>query len=398
MTTAEFLIHNVTVLDGDPATFSADVADHWIAASAGTIIARGRGTHYDHLVDPAITEVVDGGGGYLGPGYVDIHCHGGGGFTFEDGPQGLPEILAVHRKHGTRALLLSSVSDTIDGLCVSLAMGAELTRTNAAVLGLHAEGPFLSPNFKGAHAPEVLTPPTAEAVDRVLESADGALRQVTLAPELPGAVDAISRFTSAGVKVAVGHTASDYEGAALAFDAGASILTHTFNGLPGIHHRNPGPILAAVDAGHVTLELINDGVHVAAPAARMIANLAPDRVALITDSMSATGMSDGEYQLGSLSVRVEDSVARLVDADGSLGSIAGSTLTMDRAVELAVSSVGLSPLEAVRAASSTPLRALGLLGDADAGGGDAGLLSVGKPADLLLLDEQMTILRSWMKD
>src|SRR5699024_1080486 len=187
------------------------------------------------------------------------------------------------------------------------------------VIGLHAEGPFLAPDFKGAHAAEVLTAPTPEAVEAILAATDGTLAQITIAAELPGALDAIARLTSAGVRVALGHTAADYDQAAAAFDAGASILTHAFNAMPGIHHRAPGPILAAREAEHVTVELINDGVHVVAPAARMLRELVPGRIALSTDAMAATGMSDGDYMLGSLPVRAEDSVARLATAAGAGG-------------------------------------------------------------------------------
>ncbi|AZL14446.1 N-acetylglucosamine-6-phosphate deacetylase [Brevibacterium aurantiacum] len=396
MMPADTITHNAVILDGDPTGVASDgsisdgptpaTGDDWIASAGGTVIARGRGMGWKDLNTSATVQIIDAEGAYLAPAYVDMHCHGAGGSSAEDGEPGLAEVLAVHRRNGTRALALSYVSDTVPGLCRSLAAGARLCRDNPAVLGLHAEGPFLSPDFKGAHAPEVLTAPTPEAVESILAAADGALAQITIAPELPGAIDAISRFASAGVSVAIGHTAAGYEEAARAFEAGARILTHTFNAMPGIHHRAPGPILAAVDAGHVSLELINDGVHVAGPPARMLAKLAPGRIALITDAMAATGMADGAYMLGSLPVQVEDSVARLLGEDGSTGSIAGSTLTMDDAVMRAVAEVGMSPLAAVQAASLVPLRALGLIA-AD----EHCLLRAGMPAEYLLLNADMSI-------
>ena len=383
---AEVIVHNAIILDGAAADFTIEGADDWIAESGGDIFARGRGSDWQDLPTSAATKIIDAGGAYLAPAYVDIHCHGGGGSNAEDGEARLGAALEVHRRHGTRALALSYVSNTIAGLCDSLATGARITRDNPAVIGLHAEGPFLSPAFKGAHSPDVLTFPTAEAVDAILEAADGALAQVTLAPELPGALEAISRFTSAGVRVAIGHTAADYEETAQAFDAGASILTHAFNAMPGIHHRAPGPILAAVDAPHVTIELINDGVHVAAPAARLVTKLAPGRVALITDAMAATGLGDGQYTLGSQPVHVENSVARILDGEGAAGAIAGSTLTLDGAVMRAVSDLSMGPLEAVRAASLVPLRALGLVAD-----DEHSLLRIGMPAEYLLLNDDMSI-------
>ena len=396
---ADTIIHNAVILDETDDHLGAAAhrgavgeaegssgSGDWIAHAQGTITARGSGSGWKQLAASASTQVVDAQGAYLAPAYVDIHCHGAGGSSAEDGEAGLAAALDVHRAHGTRALALSFVSDTVTGLCESLRFGSRLVKGNSGLIGLHAEGPFLSPDFKGAHAPEVLTAPTAEAVEAILTAADGALAQITIAPELPGALEAIRRFTSAGVKVGVGHTAADYEGAERAFDAGASILTHAFNAMSGIHHRAPGPILAAVDAQHVTLELINDGVHVAAPAARMLRNLAPDRIALITDAMAATGMADGHYTLGSLPVAVEGSVARLETEDGSIGSIAGSTLTMDEAVRRAVATVGMSPLEAVQSASLVPLRTLGVVA-AD----ERSLLRVGMPADYLLLEADMSI-------
>lgn len=386
MRPADTIIHNAVILDGNPAGFTLEGADDWLAEAGGDVIARGRGSGWQDLATSARVRPIDAGGAYLAPAYVDIHCHGAGGSSAEDGEAGLSEVLAVHHRHGTRALALSFVSDTIEGLCSSLASGARVCRDTPGVLGLHAEGPFLSPSFKGAHAPEVLTEPTPEVVEAILAAADGTLAQITIAPELQGAFDAISRFASAGVNVAIGHTGAGYEEAARAFDAGASILTHTFNAMPGIHHRAPGPILAAIEAGHVTLELINDGVHVAAAPARMVASLAPGRIALITDAMAATGMADGHYMLGALPVQVEDSVARLLGEDGSTGSIAGSTLTMDAAVMRAVTEVGMSPLEAVQAASLVPLRALGVIAD-----DEHSLLSVGMPADYLLLNVDMSI-------
>ncbi len=395
---AEAVIHNACILDGEPATFAEETADTWIAIAQGTVTARGRGDGWKDRAASARGDVIDAAGGFVAPAFVDIHCHGAGGASAEDGAEAIDAVLDVHRAHGTGRLALSFVSDTVDGLCRSLRVGAGLVRERAPVMGLHAEGPFLSPDFKGAHAPEVLTSPTPAAVEAILEAADGTLAQITIAPELPGALDAIARFTEAGVRVAVGHTAADFELTAAAFEAGASILTHAFNAMPGIHHRAPGPVLAAVEAEHVTVELINDGVHVAGPVARMLHELVPGRLALITDAMAATGLHDGSYHLGSLPVEVKDSVARLVTPDGSPGAIAGSTLTMDEAVKRAVAEVGLSPFDAVQAASLTPLRAVGGVLEAGdslhAAGGtvDAGsLLAPGMPADLLLLNEDMSI-------
>ena len=169
-------------------------------------------------------------------------------------------------------------------------------------------------------------------MERLLEASGGMLRQITIAPEHHGASEAIARFVDAGVAVAVGHTGADFETTLAAFGAGASILTHAFNGMRGIHHRAPGPVVAAMHADHVTLEIINDGVHVHPDVVRLAFAGAHGRVALVTDAMAAAGAADGSYLLGSLRVVVEGGVARLLEG----GSIAGSTLTQDAALRRAV--------------------------------------------------------------
>jgi N-acetylglucosamine-6-phosphate deacetylase len=207
---------------------------------------------------------------------------------------------------------------------------------------------------------------------------------VTLAPEMPGGMDALRQFVDASVVVAVGHCAADYDAAIAAFDAGASILTHAFNAMPGIHHRAPGPVAAAMDCHGVTLEVINDGVHVHPAVVRLAFEGAAGRIALITDAMAATGSADGQYQLGTLRVTVTDGVARLADG----GSIAGSTLTLDTALRLAVTSVGLPVEVAVQALTETPARAIGRERD-------LGALAPGFAADAVLLDADFTVQGVW---
>jgi hypothetical protein len=228
--------------------------------------------------------------------------------------------------------------------------------TDPLVLGVHLEGPFLSPHNKGAHNESFLIDPTPAAVDALLEAGEGVIRQVTIAPELPGALDAVGRFVDAGVTVAVGHTVGTYDQARAAFDAGATILTHACNAMPGLHHRAPGPIGAAVADDRVTLELILDAVHVHPVVAETLFRATPGRVALITDAMGAAGAADGSYRLGSLDVTVTDGVAHVAGTD----TIAGSTLTQDVALRNAVSLAGRTLPEAVAALTSVPAAALGI--------------------------------------
>ena len=229
------------------------------------------------------------------PGFIDLHCHGAGGASVEEGAEAIEALLAVHTAHGTTRTVLSLVTAPVDLLCDRLQVIAGVAASDSRVLGAHLEGPFLDHDFRGAHDPLQLRAADAATVERLLEASGGTLRQITIAPEHPGAAEAIARFVDAGVAVAVGHTGADFETALAAFGAGASILTHAFNGMRGIHHRAPGPVVAAMHADHVTLEVINDGVHVHPDVVRLAFAGAHGRVALVTDAMAAAGAADGAY-------------------------------------------------------------------------------------------------------
>lgn len=301
---------------------------------------------------------VDGEGCYLTPAFTDIHCHGGAGASFEDTDR-VQTIVDAHSAVGTGQMLASLVTNPLEELkhtVAQLAAAIEAQPDNErSVAGIHLEGPYLSPSHRGAHNPAFLTSPTPRQAEELIDAAGGHLKQITLAPETDRDLAALKTFVSAGVRVAVGHTDADYATAAAAFDAGASILTHTYNAMRPMLHRAPGPIAAALDRTHVTLELICDEVHVHAPTMRGLWAMAPGRVALITDAMAAACCHDGHYKLGSLDVEVKDAVARLAEG----GAIAGSTLTMARAVETAVA-CGLPLAEAVAAATVIPARTIGL--------------------------------------
>lgn len=350
--------------------------DGWVAIHGNTITATGTGPA------PEAERVVDASG-VLVPGYVDIHCHGGGGAAFADGAKAARTALAYHRRHGTTRSVLSLVTAGIEELTGQVRALAQFCTAEPLVLGIHLEGPFLSPDHRGAHDESLLTSPEPADVDALVAAAQGHLAQVTIAPELPGARAAIERFRRAGVRVAVGHSAVDYEQAGAAFDAGASILTHAFNAMQPIHHRAPGPVLAAVEHPDVTCEVINDGVHVHPRVVRLLHDLAGQNVAYVTDAMAAAGGPDGAYELGGLAVTVTDGVPRLDET----GSIAGSTLTMDAAVRQAVQ-IGIPLPEAVTAATITPARALGLAHR-------FGALAPGYAADAVLLDPELGVEQVW---
>ncbi|QQD75903.1 N-acetylglucosamine-6-phosphate deacetylase [Curtobacterium sp. YC1] len=356
---------------------AGSTADGWVLVDGDTIAAVGTGPEA-----PAADRVVDLGDATLTPGFVDLHGHGGATEAYED--DSFAAALAVHRAHGTTRSVLSLVADPIPSLAASMARVRTVMADDPLVLGVHLEGPFLSPHNKGAHNESFLVDPTPAAVDALLEAGEGVLRQVTIAPELPGAVDAVRRFVDAGVTVAVGHTVGTYDQARASFDAGATILTHAFNAMPGLHHRAPGPIGAAVADERVTLELILDGVHVHPVVAETLFRAAPGRVALITDAMGAAGAADGAYRLGSLDVTVTDGVAHVAGTD----TIAGSTLTQDAALRNAILLAGRTLPEAVAALTSVPAGALGL-------GDRLGRIAPGSAADLVALSPALEVQRVW---
>ena len=380
MNRASTLIHSARLV-----TDGAVVDEGWVLFDGPTIAATGSGDGWRPVLDGTRpSAVVDAGGAWLTPGFVDIHNHGGGGASFDDGPDAIRAAMAMHGEHGTTRFVLSLVTAPIATLERELAIVASLARTDPQVLGSHLEGPFLDPAHKGAHDPSLLVPAGPDSVERLLAAADGTLRQITLAPERDGGMDAVRRFADAGVAVAVGHTGADFAQTIAAFDAGASILTHAFNGMDGIHHRAPGPVGAATRTPGVTIEIINDGIHVHPEVVRLAFAGAPGRVALVSDAMAAAGYGDGEYVLGSLAVTVRDGVARLTEG----GSIAGSTLTLDDALRRAVVDVGLPVAEAVRALTETPARTVGR-------GDDLGRLAPGYAADAVLLDGSFGVLGVW---
>jgi N-acetylglucosamine-6-phosphate deacetylase len=292
--------------------------------------------------------------------------------------------LRLHRAHGTTRSVLSLVTAPIDRLERQLDLIAGLTAADPCVLGSHLEGPFLSSAHKGAHQESLLRAPDHRMIDRLLNAARGSIRQITLAPELPGGMDALHQLTAAGVPVAVGHTDATYEKTREAFEAGATILTHAFSGMNSLHHRAPGPVLAAIRSPAVTLEVINDGVHLHPEIVRLAFDEAPNRIALITDAMAGTGAPDGTYLLGTLEVAVRSGIARLAGGN----QIAGSTLTLDVAVANAVRNVGLSFEDAIAAVTEVPARAIGR-------GHDLGRLAPGYAADAVLMSDEFEVQSVW---
>lgn len=379
--TGSLVIHSARLID-----HGTEVADSWVRIEDGRVVAVGTGqswTRADEVVDAT---VVAGPDAVLTPGFIDIHCHGGAGASFDDGAEAIRAARALHRSHGTTRSVISLVTAPVDALAQRVAEIADLMETDADILGSHLEGPFLDPAHHGAHEPTLLLAPARDDVARLLDAGRGAIRQVTIAPELPGGLDAIRLIVDAGAVAAVGHTSADAETAVAAFDSGATVLTHAFNAMPGIHHRAPGPVLAATGDRRVVLEVIADGVHLDPHVIKLVFDSAPGRVALVTDAMAAAGSADGHYDLGAVSVTVENGIARADDT----GSIAGSTLTQDDALRRAVAA-GAPLTEAVRALTETPAAAIGY-------GDRLGRLAVGYLGDAVLMDAQLQVVHVWVGD
>lgn len=376
--TGSLVIHSARIIDCGEV-----VENGWVRIENGTVADRGTGSGWlpaDTVVDAAETA---GAGAILTPGFIDIHGHGGAGAAFDDGVDAIRTGRELHRAHGTTRAVISLVTASLDSLARNVAVIADLTETDPDILGSHLEGPFLDPGHHGAHELSLLRHPVAADVAFLLEAGRGTIRQVTIAPELPGGLDAIRQIVAAGCAAAVGHTDADAQTAVSAFEAGASILTHAFNAMPGIHHRAPGPVLAAAADHRVVLEAIADNVHLDPHVIKLVFDSAPGRVALITDAMAAAGSADGHYDLGTVSVTVDNGVARADDT----GSIAGSTLTQDVALQRAVAA-GADLPEAVRALTETPARAIGR-------NATLGSLRSGMLGDAVLLDSKLHVARVW---
>jgi N-acetylglucosamine-6-phosphate deacetylase len=356
-----------------------------VLVAEGRIVAVLDDAQFADRLSPLARDILRGaerlnlGGGYIVPGLIDLHTHGAVGHSYDDGAAAIAAAAAAHRRHGTTSTLVSLVTGSPERMLQSIEGAVAAIADDPRIRGIHLEGPFLADSRRGAHDPAKLLAPDTALFDRFLAAGEGRIRMITAAPEQPGGMDLVRAVVSSGVHFAVGHTDADYAQAAAAFAAGADIVTHAFNAMRPLHHRDPGVIAAARDAGAV-LEAINDGVHLHDATVRLLHSVAPDRLALITDAMAAAGAPDGRYLLGTLDVDVAGGVARLADG----GSIAGSTLTMDTALRRAVTEVGLDVVDAVNAAARVPARFLGL--DREIGAVQPGLV-----ADLLLLDDSWRI-------
>ncbi|GAA0851683.1 N-acetylglucosamine-6-phosphate deacetylase [Paenibacillus glucanolyticus] len=340
----------------------------------------------------AAAEVIHQPDGYIVPGFIDIHVHGGNGEDFMDATKDvLDQITSFHSSQGTTAMLATTMTapkEAIDRVLKEVSDYRNQGMSYTRLEGVHLEGPFISPKWPGAQNPEHIVHANISWLEEWVSQYPGLVRQVTLAPEREGALEAISWLDQHGIVAALGHTDATYEEVEAAVEAGLSHGVHTFNAMTGLHHRKPGVVGAMLSDDRLSCEIIADGIHVHPAAIRILARMKQDgNLILITDAMSATGMPDGEYTLGDLPVVVEKGIATLKH---NRDSLAGSTLTMIKGFQLLVREVGLSIEQASTIGSMNPARKIGI---ADR----TGSLEAGKLADILILSSDLELQGVWIQ-
>lgn len=341
-------------------------------ARGGFSVENGR---FAHVLEDVPGPAEDLDGALVIPGLVDIHVHGCAGADFSDGDYaGLVRMARYLARRGVTSFAPASMTLPYDALDKAFHAAARLRREGLAdgarLMGIQMEGPFLSREKRGSQNPAYLRLPDWDRFLRLYDAAEGLLRIVDVAPELPGAVE-FTRRASEKCRVSVAHTAAGYDQAAAVFDAGATHLTHLFNAMSGIHHRYPGPIGAASERENVTAELICDGIHVHPSAVRMAFRLFPGRICLISDALRCCGMADGSYSLGGQEILLSGGVARLTG-----GAIAGSAADLYQCMRRAVS-FGIPREQAVWAATALPARVIGRESE-------TGAIADGRAADFVI--------------
>lgn len=327
-----------------------------------------------------IKECFDAGGKWILPGLIDIHVHGAMGADTNDGtPEAFSTIARYQLQSGITTFVPTTMTLPADRIRRVVQTVGQYVKTQkrdeSRMAGVHLEGPFIASSRAGAQNPAYVIPPDSHVLGELLKQNPGVIKKITMAPELPGAMAMIHAFQDQ-VGISIGHTEADYETAKTAFSQGARFLTHMFNAMPGIHHRMPGPILAAMETPYAMAELISDGIHVHPAMIRLAFEImGPERIILVSDGCRATGMPDGIYELGGQCIKKQNHAAYLID-----GTLAAATTTLYDGMIHAIR-FGIRPEDAIRAASYNPAKALGIVEQ-------EGSIEVGKAAKLLLVDPE----------
>ncbi|MBR8658709.1 N-acetylglucosamine-6-phosphate deacetylase [Brevibacillus sp. NL20B1] len=363
-------------LRGTVVTGGTCVADGLVVVDGGTIAYAGTSAGYAGPLPERVETVKDG---WICPGFVDIHMHGIAGCDTMDGtPESLMTISRALARFGVTSFLATTMTASYAELEKAIRNIAAVSRAGtegAAVAGIHLEGPWINPRYKGAQNEAHIVAPKLAEVRRLYELAGGLLKVVTIAPEQPEALEAIRWLKEQGVIVSAGHTGATFAQAQHAVECGVQHFTHCFNAMTGLHHREPGVVGAAMVHEQLSTELIADGEHVHPAVMRILYRLKSfGRLALVSDSMRAAALGDGVYDLGGQEVHVRGTQAKLAD-----GTLAGSILTLNRAVQNMVTLCGVPLPEAVAMASQTPAEIVGL-------GGQKGRLEAGYDADITVLN------------
>src|SRR5680860_335121 len=328
------------------------------------------------------TEVIEGKDKYIVPGYIDIHVHGGGGSDVMDGDyEAINQIAITHSHFGTTSFLPTTMTMSKDKIICSLRSICEAAKKGTAgaeILGIHLEGPYINPEKKGAQREEDIKKISIEEFLEFNQASGNLIRLVTIAPEMPGAIDLIKYLYKQGIIASVGHTNATYVQTQAGIQAGLSNVTHTFNAMRGLHHREPGVVGAALTSPELTVEIIADGTHVHPVVIKILIKAREnEKIVLISDAMRAAGLKEGTYDLGGQEVTVNKGQARLKD-----GTLAGSVLTMDKAVKNMASKVGVPLPKAIQMASFNPARSIGI-------DDKKGSLEPGKDADIVILNKNL---------
>ncbi|HJX01609.1 MAG TPA: N-acetylglucosamine-6-phosphate deacetylase [Candidatus Humimicrobiaceae bacterium] len=343
-----------------------------------------------NIFEPAETEVIDAGEGFIVPGFIDIHVHGGGGFDIMDGRyEAVEQVASAHSRFGTTAFLPTTMTMSKDKIIESLKSVKEaiVKGTGAAeILGVHLEGPYINSERKGAQKKEDIKNPSIEEFLEFNLASGNLIRLVTIAPEMPGAIELIHWLSEHKIIASVGHSNATYEQVQESIRAGLNHVTHTFNAMSGLNHHEPGAAGAALSSPELTVEMIADGVHLHPAVMKILTRVkGAEKIVLITDAIRATSMPEGTYDLGGQDVIVANGQARLKD-----GTLAGSILTMDKAVRNMISMVGVSFEEAIQMATINPAKCLGVQGR-------KGSLAAGKDADIVILDKKLKVRLTMVK-
>ena len=344
--------------------------------------------------EPVGMRIVDRVGCWVAPGLVDTHIHGFMGHDVMDcDPEGVVAISEGLARHGTTSWLATTLTAGVDKTAEACASVREAHRmlqdsTNPAakIQGIFLEGPFFTEEHKGAQDPRYLIDPKFAILQKWQEAADGLIVKSALAPEREGATDYIAEATASGVRCAIGHSSATYGQAAAAVLAGAKIVVHTFNGMADMAHRDPGIVGCAMTSQGIYAELIGDGLHVDPVVCETLVRAKGwEHVVLITDCLSCGGLPDGDYKIGELPIRLQNGQARLKDG----GNLAGSTLTLDRAVKNLASWGIVTAEQAIRMASEVPARSLGI-------GDRCGSILPGRTADLAIFDSELSLVETYV--